>query len=60
MQSFVNWLTKTQNEYDPHGIDVIIEPKYDLPDGEVYNGGWCRPQDDGPGLDAITLMHYAN
>ncbi len=25
----------------------------------MFTGGWCRPQNDGPGLRAITLVHYA-
>ena len=28
--------------------------------GQVYTGAWCRPQNDGPGLQAITLMSFAN
>ena len=26
----------------------------------MTSAGWCRPQNDGPGLRAITLMIYAN
>ncbi len=35
------------------------EPKYN-PDGSSYKGPWGRPQNDGPALRAITLIHYAN
>ena len=59
-QSWIQWVLNVQNEPDPNGIDVRIEPKYFLPNGEVYNGGWCRPQTDGPGLRATTVMTYAN
>lgn len=60
MQSYVSWVLNVQNEPDPNGIDVRTEPKYNLPYGDVYTGGWCRPQTDGPGLRALTLINYAN
>lgn len=70
-----------------NGIDIRTEPKFNLPNGDLFtNGmyipfhllcvilsdvfisilqlcmhaGWCRPQNDGPGLRATTLMMYAN
>jgi glucoamylase len=60
MLSYANWVVQAQNFEDPNGIDVRIEPKYYLPDGGVFSDGWCRPQNDGPGLRAISLMIYAN
>ena len=60
MQSYISWVLNVQNEPDPNGIDVRTEPKYFLPYGAVYTGGWCRPQTDGPGLRATTLITYAN
>jgi hypothetical protein len=39
--------------------DVRTEPKFEIPSGEVFDGAWCRPQNDGPGLRAITLMTFA-
>lgn len=60
MQAWIKWLLKIQDESDPNGIDIITEPKYNLPEGDVFTGGWCRPQNDGPGLDSITLILYAN
>lgn len=30
-----------------------------LPNGEVFTGGWCRPQTDGPGLRGTTLVLHA-
>lgn len=36
------------------------EVKFEIPSGNIYDGGWCRPQNDGPGLRAITLLSYAN
>ena len=60
MQNWVQWILKIQGESDPNGIDIRTEPKYNLPNGDVFTGGWCRPQNDGPGLDGITLILYAN
>lgn len=60
MQTYVQWVLNVQNEPDPNGIDVRIEPKYYLPYGQVYDGSWCRPQTDGPGLRAAALIRYAN
>ena len=34
---------------DDELVDVRIEPKFYIPDGKPYDGGWCRPQTDGPG-----------
>lgn len=31
-----------------------------MPNGEVYVGGWCRPQTDGPGLRSAALVTFAN
>lgn len=56
VKAYVNWVLKVQNESDPNGIDVRTEPKFMLPGGEVFTSGWCRPQNDGPGLRAIALM----
>lgn len=60
MQAYTSWVLGRQAEDDPHGIDVRTEPKYEIPTGEVYEGAWCRPQNDGPGLRAISLMIFAN
>jgi len=60
MESYVQWVLHVQNEPDPNFIDVRTEPKYVLPNGEVYTGSWCRPQTDGPALRAFTLVMFAN
>jgi glucoamylase len=60
MQAYIGWVVHIQSEYDPNGVDVRIEPKFNLPDGSPYTGGWCRPQNDAPGLRATTLIYYAN
>eukprot|EP01095_Lingulamoeba_sp_RSL-Kostka_P007054 TRINITY_DN2226_c0_g1_i1.p1 TRINITY_DN2226_c0_g1~~TRINITY_DN2226_c0_g1_i1.p1 ORF type:complete len:530 (-),score=189.50 TRINITY_DN2226_c0_g1_i1:146-1714(-) len=60
MKSYVSWILNNQGEGDPNGIDVRIEPKFDLPNGNVYTGAWCRPQTDGPALRVITLTRFAD
>ncbi len=34
------------------------EPKFNV-DGSAFNGDWCRPQNDGPALRAVTLIRLA-
>jgi glucoamylase len=60
LKSYTAWVLKAQSQTDPNGIDVRTEPKFELPNGEVFSGGWCRPQNDGPGLRATALMMFAN
>jgi glucoamylase len=60
MKSYVNWVKKVQSETDPQGFDVRINPKFELPNGEVFVGGWCRPQTDGPGLRSGALLIFAD
>ena len=60
MRSYANWVKKVQGETDPQGYDVRINPKFELPNGEVYVGGWCRPQTDGPGLRSAALQLFAD
>ena len=45
-EHYTQWVLRVQSESDPHGIDVRTEPKYMLPNGEVFSGSWCRPQVD--------------
>lgn len=59
MQSYVQWILNSQNQNDPLGFDIRIEPKFNLPNGDVFQGGWGRPQTDGPGLRSTTLILYA-
>lgn len=56
VKSYVSWVLKEQSASDPNGQDVRTEPKFMLPNGEVFSGAWCRPQNDGPGLQATTLI----
>lgn len=48
-----------QNKPEPNGFDVRVEPKFTIPDGEVWTGPWCRPQIDGSALRLITLVQFA-
>ncbi|NBP59149.1 hypothetical protein EBU71_21870, partial [bacterium] len=57
---YLKWIQLVQGKKDPNGIDIRVEPKYEIPTGNAYTGGWCRPQNDGPGLQAITLINTIN
>ena len=37
-KSYVGWVGKVQQKNDPNGIDVRIEPKFEIPSGEPYTG----------------------
>lgn len=59
MTDYTGWVLNVQHEADPNGIDVRVEPKFYLPNGEAFNGGWCRPQNEGPALRAGTMIIWA-
>eukprot|EP01013_Petalomonas_cantuscygni_P031379 TRINITY_DN57584_c0_g1_i1.p1 TRINITY_DN57584_c0_g1~~TRINITY_DN57584_c0_g1_i1.p1 ORF type:complete len:512 (+),score=89.60 TRINITY_DN57584_c0_g1_i1:36-1538(+) len=59
MDSWVKWVRNVQTQSDPNGQSVLDEPKFMIPSGAVYSGGWCRPQNDGPALRATTMAEYA-
>ncbi len=50
-------LTK-RNQSTPNSSNGPGEPKFN-PDGTPFDGPWGRPQNDGPALRAITLIHLA-
>eukprot|EP01061_Rhynchopus_euleeides_P003616 TRINITY_DN128_c0_g2_i1.p1 TRINITY_DN128_c0_g2~~TRINITY_DN128_c0_g2_i1.p1 ORF type:complete len:505 (+),score=209.55 TRINITY_DN128_c0_g2_i1:49-1515(+) len=56
--AYESWVAKAQKESDPNDIDVRIEPKFTIPDGGPYTGGWCRPQTDGPALRANAMATW--
>mmetsp|Transcript_43627 Transcript_43627/g.61314 ORF Transcript_43627/g.61314 Transcript_43627/m.61314 type:complete len:548 (+) Transcript_43627:16-1659(+) len=58
MQQYVSWVLNIQNKNDDN-VDVRVEPKFDIPSGDPYSGGWCRPQTDGPGIRGGTLALYS-
>ena len=39
-------------------VITFKEPKFEIPSGEPYTGGWCRPQTDGPALRAMALSKW--
>ena len=60
MEAYTKWVIDRQAEAPVHdGVDVRVEPKFEIPSGEVFSGSWCRPQNDGPGLRAISLITFA-
>ena len=59
MDSYVGWVGRTHSASDSL-VDSRVEAKFLLPDATPFSGPWCRPQNDGPGLRAITLISYAN
>jgi len=59
MDHWLSWVERSMQQEDPNESDIMAEPKFTIPDGKPFTGGWCRPQNDGPGLRAISLMAYA-
>jgi glucoamylase len=59
VKNYVTWVLNSQAKSDPNGQDVRTEPKFELPNGEVFTSPWCRPQNDGPGLQATSLIMAA-
>lgn len=58
--NYVSWTQKIQQQPDPNPEqDILGEPKFNL-DSTPYAGPWGRPQNDGPALRALALMHFAN
>jgi hypothetical protein len=59
MKDYVSWVIRMQSIQDPNNVDIRVEPKFMIPSGQPFSGGWCRPQTDAPGLRAIALATYA-
>jgi len=47
-----------RNQLTPNKSGGLGEPKFNV-DGSAFNGDWGRPQNDGPALRAIALIHFA-
>lgn len=60
LHAYVDWVMLTQHATPANGMDVRVEPKFHLPNGSLFRGSWCRPQNDGPGLKALALIDFAN
>lgn len=59
VKSYAQWVLRNQAQSDPNGQDIRTEPKFNLPNGDVVTAAWCRPQNDGPGLQATSLIMAA-
>jgi glucoamylase len=58
MNAYQNWVGTVQKKSDPNNIDVRTEPKFTISDANPYDGKWCRPQNDGPALRALSLSKW--
>jgi glucoamylase len=56
LSAYIKWVGDMQAQTDG---DAHVEPKWDISSGKPYEGGWCRPQTDGPGLRARALIYAA-
>ncbi len=54
-----DYVERVKSNQKSSGFWNLGEPKYYV-DGAPYTGPWGRPQHDGPGLRAITLINFAN
>lgn len=59
VKKYVEWVQYMQSQEEVNGIDVRGEPKFNLPDGTIYQGPWARPQNDGASLCSIALIYFA-
>lgn len=57
--NYIHWNKIAQRQPPINGINVLGEPKYNI-DATVWHGDWSRPQNDGPALRAISMLHIAN
>jgi glucoamylase len=57
--NYIEWVKIAQAEPPLNGVDVLGEPKFNL-NGKLWVGQWSRPQNDGPALRAIALIHIIN
>ena len=58
-QDYVTWITHIQSEQDSNSMNIEGEPLF-MCDANPYNGGWCRPQNDGPATRSQAIIFYAN
>lgn len=58
MGAYQKWVAKVQKKEDKL-VNVLTEPKFNIPSGDPYTGGWCRPQNDGPALRANSMVEWA-
>ncbi len=54
-----DFVQRVKGNQEASGFWNLGEPKYHV-DGAPFTGPWGRPQHDGPGLRAVTLIKFAN
>jgi glucoamylase len=61
LADYVSFSRRNQLTSNPSGTPATTglgEPKFNV-DGSAFTGAWGRPQNDGPALRALTLIHFA-
>lgn len=54
--NYIHFERKAQSQQSKPNEMTLGQPKYNI-DGTIWEGKWARPQNDGPALRAITMMH---
>lgn len=57
-QKLIEYFEFSHHIQNVHSIEGLGEPKFHV-DGSAYNEPWGRPQNDGPALRALSLIHFA-
>ena len=55
----MDYVSFSRSNQETKTLTGLGEPKFNV-DGSAFNDPWGRPQDDGPALRAIALIHFAN
>lgn len=56
--NYIQFEKIAQQQISRPGEETLGQPKYNI-DGTIWEGDWGRPQNDGPALRAITIIHIA-
>ena len=57
VSKYAEWEEMLQHKPDTQ-VDIRVEPAFKIPEGDPIEGGWCRPQTDGPALRAMALSQW--
>lgn len=57
LKNWVDFEIRAQ-ESSSRAFGKLGEPKFTVR-GDVYSGNWARPQNDGPAIRALAMIHYA-
>jgi glucoamylase len=57
-QRLLDYMRFSRGNQTTATLTGLGEPKFHV-DGTAFMENWCRPQNDGPALRAITLTHFA-